>query len=171
MEAEPTIKEYKPLLIPRRGEVIAWLLTLLVGVVIMVYALTGQTAPVLLWIFALILVFSALLISLSNWVDRHTVIRIQPGGIEFHNGLHNVDLTWEQIDEIRIQSSEWGKRVQIYGERTHFVFRTLGEVHLRGKLQGRLGFESGEDILHQVVANSGLQIADHSGEDYYYARL
>jgi len=171
MQVDSIQKEYRPLLIPRRGEIIAWLLTLLVGAVSLVFILTGQRTPVFLWILGLLLLSSALLISLSNWVDRHTIIRIHPDGVEFQNGLRKVSLAWEQIQEIRIQNSEWGKRVQVYGDQAHFVFRTLGEVRLRGKLQGKMGFENGEDILRQLVANSGLRIADQSGDDYYYARL
>lgn len=171
MQVDSIIKEYRPLLIPRRGEIIAWLLTLLVGAVSLVFILTGQRAPVFLWILALLLLLSAVLISLSNWVDRHTIIRIHTDSVDFRNGLRKVSLTWDQIQEIRIQSSEWGKRVQVYGDQAHFVFRTLGEVRLRGKLQGKMGFERGEDILRQLVENSQLRIADQSGDDYYYARL
>lgn len=167
---EPDTKEYRPVLIPRRGEIIAWFLTLLVVVVCVVLILTGQSTPLLLWMLACILLASALLISLSNWVDRHTVIRIHPDSVEFHNGLRNVRLYWEQIRTIQVQPGDIGKRVQVYGENAHFAYRTLGEVHLRGKVQGRMGFPQGEDILRHLVAFSGLQKSEASGEGYTYAR-
>ncbi len=86
------------------------------------------------------------------------------------NGLRSVDLAWDQVQEIRTQSSEWGKRVQVFGDQTHFVFRTLGEIHLRGKLQGKVGFESGEEIIRQIVSNSGLRVTSQTGDEYVYAR-
>jgi hypothetical protein len=43
-------------------------------------------------------------------------------------------------------------------------------VHLRGKLQGRMGFEQGEEILRQVVSNSGLKVTSRNGEERYLTR-
>ena len=164
-------KEYRPVLIPRRGEVIAWILSVLVIFVCAVLILTGQKTPLLLWILTFILLASALLISLSNWVDRHTVIRIYPDAVEFHNGLRNVRLFWENILEVRVQPGDLGDHVQVYGGDAHFTYRTLGEVHLRGKVQGRMGFANGGDIFQQLVTNSGLRMIEGTGEEYTYARL
>jgi hypothetical protein len=60
--------------------------------------------------------------------------------------------------------------VQVYSERSHFSFYTLGEVRIKDELKGRTGFEQGEEILQALVANCGLQRVDFPGEGYYYAR-
>ncbi len=169
MQTMSASQEYHPIPIPRRGELIAWISTLLVGITWMVSRTWGQGA-VLLLILGILLLLSAALISLGNWVDRHTVLRLHPDGIEFHNGLRNVRLGYDQVSEIFVQPSDWGSRVQVSGEGQRFVFRTLGEVRLREKVQGRMGFERGEEILRTLVLNSGLQIVSQTGGGYTYAR-
>jgi hypothetical protein len=164
-------QEYRPLLIPRRGEMIAWVSTILVVVIAVVLSLQNEAVGWLLWLLGVLLLFSALLISLSNWVDRRTIIRIQPDGIEYQNGLRHISLGWEQVQGLRVQPNQWGKRVQVIGDGTSFTFRTLGEVRMRGKLQGRMGFAQGDEILRQVVSNSGLRVTGREDGERYYSRI
>ena len=103
-------------------------------------------------------------------MDRHTVIRMNENGIVYKNGLRNVQLGWNEIRQIRVIPARWGNKVQLIGEKAHFEFRTLGEVKVAGELKGRMGFEDGEEILREIVINSGLIRIDESGDGYYYAR-
>jgi hypothetical protein len=50
------------------------------------------------------------------------------------------------------------------------VFRTLGEVHHRGELKGRMGFAAGESILQEILKKSALQETKHTEKGLYYAR-
>ncbi len=121
-------------------------------------------------ILGIALVLAALSISLGNWVDRHTYIRLEDGGITFHNGLRHVHFTWEEIQRVEVSPSQWGKKVHLLGKEAHFQFRTLGEVEALGKNLGRMGFEKGEWILEHILENSNLE-AKHQQEDgYYYVR-
>ncbi|MGW8252154.1 MAG: hypothetical protein ACWGO1_16050, partial [Anaerolineales bacterium] len=117
-----------------------------------------------------LLLFSASIISLGNWMDRRTVIRFADGGVEYSNGLRHVHLDWTEIREVRVQPGKWGEMVQVYGENSYFVFHTLGEVRLRENVKGRMGFEQGEQIMRTLVLKSGLQIVEQQGDGYYYAR-
>jgi hypothetical protein len=168
MQAE--VREYRPELIPRRGEMIAWTGFLAVGVVWLVLYLTDQRVIFVIPAMFAILFISAFLISLGNWIDRRTVIRIGAEGIEFQNGIRKVRLAWEDVNEIYVVPSRWGNRVQVSSPSNTFAFHTLGEVRMHGELKGRMGFEMGEEILRQMVLKSGLQIVDRQGEGYYYAR-
>ena len=103
-------------------------------------------------------------------MDRRMVIQIGRDEIVYQNGLRHVAIPWSGIREVRAESTAWGKRVQVHGEQSYFIFHTLGEVRHKGELKGRMGFESGDEILHQIVLNSGLQIIEHQGDSYYYAR-
>jgi hypothetical protein len=122
-------------------------------------------------LFALVLMLAALSISLSNWVDRQTVMRLNVNWIEFHSGLRHVRLLWSEIRQVRVSPSRWGDKVQVIGERVHFSFRTLGEVWFRDELKGRMGFERGDEILHEIIVSSGLKkVSEQDGEGSYFAR-
>jgi hypothetical protein len=170
MSTPAEVKEYRPELIPRRGEIIAWTGVLMVGLVWLLLALTNQRVVFVIPALFVILCLSALLISLGNWIDRRTVMRMDEQGIEYKNGLRKVRLAWLEIEEVRVVPSRWGNRVQVSSQRNTFAFHTLGEVRMHGELKGRMGFAMGEEILRQLVLKSGLQIVDRQGEGYYYAR-
>ena len=60
--------------------------------------------------------------------------------------------------------------MEVYGDKSHFSFRTLAEVKVQGEVKGRFGFVQGEEILRQVVLHSNLEIIDEPGAGYYYVR-
>jgi hypothetical protein len=161
---------YRPELIPRRGEAIAWIGVLLTGVTWAVLAISGRQVVIMIPVLFILLVFSAFIISLGNWMDRKTEIRMNDAEVEYRNGLRQVHLRWMEIWEVRVLPGKWGKKVQVYGDSSYFAFHTLGEVRLRENVKGRMGFEQGEEILRQLVLRSGLQIVEQQGDGYYYAR-
>ena len=163
-------KEYKPELIPRRGELVAWALCLMIAAPWLGMRLYGVRLPFILPLLGGVLLLAALSISLGNWMDRHTSLRIDPDGLAFHNGLRDVQLRWDQVKEVRVNPSSWSKKVWVIGDQARFDFNTLGEVKYRGELKGRTGFVDGEGILRQIVLNSGLEIVDQLGDSYTYAR-
>lgn len=170
MESEQAVREFRPLLIPRRGELIAWASAVLTWLVWL--ALSRQSsppAPIFLGL-GILLLLSGLLISLGNWVDRRTVIRIDEHSIEFSNGLRRLRLTWDEIIKITVNPGTWGKWVRVYSSQPHFSFRIVGEMRYKGEVKGRMGFEQGEEILRLLVLNSHLQAADQQGEGVYYTR-
>jgi hypothetical protein len=170
VNSDQPLQVYEPELIPRRGEAIAWGCVLLVALGILVLVLTGQALSWLVVLLAAVLLLSAVLISLGNWSDRKTILRVDGEAIEFKNGLRQVWLGWNEINEVRITPSPWGNKVEVYGGNSHFAFRTLAEVKVRGELKGRFGFVQGEQILRQIVLHSNLEIKDEPGAGYYYVR-
>jgi len=119
---------------------------------------------------AIFFLFAALSISLGNWIDRRTLMRIEPSGVSFRNGLRNVHLEWPEINRIEVLNSSLGSKVRVYGEKAHFNFRTLGEFKVGGETKGRMGFAEGETILRIILKNSELIEVEHAGNSYYYAR-
>jgi hypothetical protein len=170
MSSEPRIREYHPELLSRRGELIAWGSAALVAATWLYLLFRGQEVTLAVPILMVFLFLAGTSISLGNWMDRRTVICIDPNGIEFHNGVRNVQLTWSEVEEMRVLPTRWGKKVQVFGNRIFFEFRTLGEVKIGGDLKGRMGFEEGEEIMQEIIVNSDLQVIKESGESYYYAR-
>jgi len=163
-------KIYQPVLTSRRAELIAWVSSLLVVILWLVLGATGQQEMLAIPVIAVVLFGSALSISLGNWMDRKTEMRIDNSRVAFTNGLRNVQMTWEEIQEVRAMPARWGKKVQVIGKKSYFGFQTLAEVTVMGEVKGRFGFVQGEDILRQIILNGQLHIVERPGEGYYYAR-
>jgi hypothetical protein len=170
MTSESPVNEYRPELLSRRGEFTAWALAFLLVVTWFVLQLKSQPVYLILPLMAAFFVFAALGISLSNWMDRRTSIRLDTIGITFKNGLRQTFLGWSEIYRIEVFPSSWGKKVRVFGETGYFEFRTLIEVKYNGEVRGRMGFMEGEIILTKILDESGLQETSHSGPGSYYAR-
>ena len=136
----------------------------------MVLRLNARPVHTAMPILATFLLLAGLSISLGNWMDRKTRLRLDETGVSFQNGLRNVHLGWDEIEQVSIFHARWGKKVQVFGNKAFFEFRTLGEVKYQGELKARLGFEKGEDILRQIIISADLQPGEQRGEGYYYAR-
>lgn len=172
--------EYQPERFSRRGEFTAWTLTALAFGGWAVILWRGGQASLPYAFLSSFVLLAALAISLTNWMDRHTTLRLDADGVQFENGLRRVSLGWQEIQQVQVYPSRLGKQVRVYGRQTFFNFRTLGEVSLRGEVRGRLGFVEGERILQHILECSGLQrVENHrSNEGWspdppeieYYAR-
>jgi hypothetical protein len=162
------LQEYRPEQLSRRGEMVAWGSAFLVAVGWIILIVSRQPVLPAVVFLEIFLLLAASSISLGNWMDRKTVIQMDESGLKFQNGLRNIRLDWSQVKEVRVSPSQWGKKVQVIGDHVYFAFRTLGEVKVQGEVKGRMGFEKGEEILRQIVSNSGLEIVGQDGEGYYY---
>ncbi len=161
---------FRPELIPTRGEWIAWILT---AVCVITWGLirwkTGSV-PLGGTIFVLVFLLAALSIRLSNWMDRHTEIRMDDDGIEFRNGLRKAHLNWSDVEEVRVIPAHWGERVQVLGERDNFEFRTLGKVVYQDEERGRMGFKEGQQILGKILQRSDVHQQSVEDDIRYYSR-
>ncbi|MEW5940277.1 MAG: hypothetical protein AB1750_11480 [Chloroflexota bacterium] len=153
----------------RRSEWTAWALTLGLGAALFIGAQAFGSFAAFVWIFEGFLLLSALSISLGNWVDRKSVIRVDAQGIAFENGLRSVRLTWPEVQNVAVAQTRSGKRVQVIGPSSHFSFKLLTETYLFGQ-SFRAGFAAGQKILDTVVKSSGLRLKGESEGLYYYAR-
>ena len=163
------VRIFKPELQSRRPELVSWGLALasLIGLLIL-----NMGAVIFFWaiIFVCFLFFAALSISLGNWMDRKTQIKISESGVGFQNGLRNVDLPWWSVIGLSTRPSRWGEKVQVLGQKSHFEFNTLGEVTFQQQFQGRVGFQQGIEIRDEIIKKSGLSSVAKNGESYYYSR-
>ncbi|MFU8771258.1 MAG: hypothetical protein ACNA8H_02425 [Anaerolineales bacterium] len=172
------MNEFTPELVSRRGELLAWSSTVLVTLAWIILSQADQRIPFAVPLLALILLFASLSISLGNWMDRQTVIRLSAAGIAFRNGLRNLHLRWADIKQVKVLPSNWGNKVHVISDQAHFQFRTLGEVKFQGEVKGRMGFPEGKYILEQIISQANLkpapkssqENADQKGIVYYYTR-
>jgi hypothetical protein len=169
------IGEFKPELVSRRSELIAWGGALLVNGIWIALIVFSKTMSFWLPILGIPLLLIAIGMSLGNWMDRKTRIKLDTEGIYFTNGLRRADLTWDEIQEVRVLPAQWGEKVQVFGEKVYFAFHTLGEVTSNGRVLGRTGFQDGDKILRNILENSGfsgskqMDLGDQQ-EGYYYSR-
>jgi len=173
MENDPDLNsnlQFKPELISRRGELVAWFCAALVWAGWLIFIISDNKVPVTVSFMGIFLLFTALAISLGNWMDRRTKINIFSDHISFENGVRHANMVWEDIQRIEVLPSNWGKKVRVIGRRSHFDFRTLGEVNVRGEIKARLGFIDGDKILDMIVQKAGLIPAEVSNTGYYYTR-
>jgi hypothetical protein len=166
-DSEPC--EFHPVLLSRRGEWTAWAL-ILVASLGMWFLNRSGFIPAWAWIFWAFMLFSSVSISLGNWLDRKTVIWLEADGIRFENGLRHVRLCWREIQKVAVLPARLGKSVQVIGEKSHFGFKTLGEVQFQGEVRGRTGFPDGKTILDVILQKAGLVLVEESNNAYYYTR-
>jgi hypothetical protein len=81
-----------------------------------------------------------------------------------------VRLGWSEIQKVAILPARWGRSVQVIGEKSHFGFKTLGEVQFQGEVRGRTGFPEGQAVLDVILHETGLVLVEESNNAYYYAR-
>ncbi len=161
---------YRPILLSRRGEALAWLSTGLMFVGWAILLLRGLHVPNFAPYMTIFLLLASLSISLGNWMDRKSVIYLDDQGVEFINGLRHVTLTWAQVQQVEVTSSTWGNKVQVYGDLGHFSFRALGEVKAYGEVKGRMGFEQGDLIVEKIIMNAHLKEVAQDGNRLVYGR-
>lgn len=164
------IHQFRPVIASRRSELSAWFLTLLSGGAWLVLALRDSPPTLFIPLFFFLFIFTAIGASLGNWIDRRTVLRLKPEGLDFENGLRKVEMNWEEIQEIQIIPSRWGQAVHVLGNGAHFRFRILANVVVLGKASERIGFEDGDKILGEILKKTGLQRVQRSQPGRYYAR-
>ena len=163
-------REFHPELLPRRGEVMAWAFALVVGLSMVWLHQALGNIPAIAWAFWGFLLFAGLSISLGNWMDRHTIIRIGADGIAFENGLRRVRLTWPEVRKVNVLPARWGRSVQVIGKKSHFEFQTLGEVSFQGEVKGKVGFAAGQEILDCILRASRLRLIEETSKTRYYSR-
>jgi hypothetical protein len=159
---------FHPELLSRRGELIAWGTSFLVFLGWLILSLNDRHVPFAVPFLWITLVLAALAISLGNWMDRKTELRLDAGGVTYKNGLRYAALKWNEINEIRVFPSKWGEKVHVLGATAHFNFRTLGEVKVQDEVKGRMGFAEGDKILSVMLQQTNLKKIAGPGPGRYY---
>lgn len=155
----------------RKGELTAWLLTILTVAALVVMRSSGWDTPWMGVVFAAFFVLASVLTSFGNWVERRTEIRLDDEGVSFGNGLREERLPWEEVRQVRVTAGKMGQRVEVIGENGYFSFKTLGELTWKGQVRERVGFEAGTAILETIVAAAGLkEQARRIADGYSYTR-
>ena len=98
------------------------------------------------------------------------LIWLEADGVRYENGLRRVRLRWHEVQKVAVLPAHWGKLVQVVGEKSHFGFKTLGEVRFQGEVRGRTGFREGQPSWMSFCVKPDLVLVEESNNAYYYAR-
>ena len=99
----------------RKAELAAWALALVTCGAWAYVSLTGQFVHRAMPFVSVLLLIFAVGNSLANWMDRRTRIRLDDQGVEFENGLRHTVLKWDEIQQVQVFPSSWGKKVRVIG--------------------------------------------------------
>jgi len=155
-------KTYTPELLPRQGELNAWMLAAAASLGLYFLSLRSPV-PYWAWFLLGLFLVSALSISLGNWMDRKTYIRLSENGVAYENGLRKASMTWAQISQVRTMPARWGTSVQVIGEQNRFAFTTLGEMRFQGQVRSKTGFDFGQEIMDEIIRMAGLSTTRRDG--------
>ena len=163
-------REFRPEKVSRTGEIITWVLAAITLVTL--GFLWSQDTGVSFWqvSFAVLMLAAAGGSSLSSWMDHNTVLILESEGLHFRNGLRDVSLKWDDVEQLQVIPSRFGNRVNVFGNQAHFNFRTMVEVTSRSGKSSSMGFPQGEFITQQIIQIAGLQETSQNDNARYYAR-
>ena len=163
---------FRPVVASRRGEAYAWAIAGTMAVATALTAWRTGSVPWFLWLFLGFFLGSAIISTFGHWVDSRTVLTLTPEGLDFQNGLRHVQLTWPQVESLRLVNDQWGTRVQVAGENgAHFAFRTMMTVEIHeGRPQRVMGFQEGEHLIATIIRQAGLERQTENDKETYYSR-
>ncbi len=163
--------EFRPELLPRRGEWIAWAFALVMLATWLILKANDARYTGTALILLIFLAFAAVGTSLGNWLDRKSILRLARDGVAFQNGLRDVKFTWQEVQSVRVLVAQAGaRRVQVLGRTAHFEFRTLATLRQNDEVKGRSGFADGDAILDIIISRAQLSRKQNETNYATYAR-
>lgn len=146
---------YKPEISTRNSEYVAW--GLAVASIFAVIVLNNQgNVPTWAWFLTGLFIFSGIVISFGNWVDRMTMIEMDEETIHFVNGLRNVTMKWDEILYLWEGKGRIGYMVQVLAADRHFSFNLPSEMSFQGRGKSKVGFKEGETIRDEIMRRAKL---------------
>ena len=164
------VQDFRPELLSRRGEYTAWILASVTFVVVLIFRARLPNLSFSAYLVLGFFLLASLSISLGNWMDRKTEIKIDDQGIKYKNGLRRSHLNWDQIIKVMVSPSQLGKKVHVIGADSHFHYRMMGEIKYQGQTRGRVGFPAGEEILQTILEHSDLILTESELSTRKYVR-
>lgn len=150
------VETFQPWVGQRRAEALAWASCLLIGVFLGFLNMRGEPLPCMgLGLFALFLA-GAMLVSFSNWIDRHTRIRIDADQVEFRSPLRKVAIAWESLESLTAVRAASGWRILVAGAEEYFQFRTESILGQGTRAAMAVGIQGGVRLARLICSKAGL---------------
>jgi hypothetical protein len=171
-EGDPGLEpgRYQPAAPNPKAIYTAWLL-FGIPVPAMLYLYLRRIIPPLsLWITCGFLLFVALAIVFSQWLERRTFIFLEGEGIRFESPLRKVSMSWGDIQELWCGSIRGGWRFIVSGPSALFRFQSLIVLRTDQGKEVRSGFAEGVRIAQLVQQRAGLRHLDRQDRIWIYRK-
>lgn len=158
---------YKPIINSRRSELMAWIFSISLIVIQFAQPVTGffKVGGILLAIFFLL---SAIIISLGNWTNRKTVLRIREVGIDLDNGIKMITFKWQDIIRIEVFTGRFNDKISLITESGRMNFDIAVSDDNKSATSQRFGFQEGDEILKILLDRSKVSQQKVDAEGYVY---
>jgi hypothetical protein len=157
---------FKPTTIPYRGGIIAWVASLLIGIVGIILTIQSGKFPCLTFLLFLFFLLAAILITFSSWVESQTLIRVAPSQLLYQSPFRKFLQEWDQILEINAQKAGHLWRIVVNGEQSSFTFSVGAERDSNIQPQRVLALPHGDRLARLICGMANLSQIDKIGEKW-----
>lgn len=111
----------------RKGELIAWGSAVAVGLPLAIFYFTTREVQCLTAGLFIFFLCAAALITFGLWADSRTFALVTPEYLRYKSPFRTVNLTWDQVEEVRAADAGAVWRVVVIGANRYFRVRVLRE--------------------------------------------
>ncbi len=157
-------KTFRMITLNRSGERVAWLLVFVLGILDAVLLSRLGSISLIALIFTILFLIAALSSSFSNWLDRNTIITISGSDLVHQTPIRRVEMTWREIDSLRLTRRGAGWYVMVVGDQRVFTFQT--PTTMKGPIgrEAKTGIESGEKLAAMITRQADLVKLELEGD-------
>jgi hypothetical protein len=147
---------FQPNVVPRKGGIIAWMATLLVGVVVILSEVQSGQVPCMTLGLFLFFFLAAVLITFSYWVESKTIIHVTPSQLSYRSPFRRNLQNWDQIFEITASKAGHFWQVVIRGEVLFFSIKVSAKDTLKTQSASILELPQGDRLVRIICGMSDL---------------
>jgi hypothetical protein len=157
---------FEPTAIPRKGGIIAWVASLLIGIVVIIRITESRQFPCLTFVLFLFFLFAAILITFSYWVDSKTLIRVAPSQLSYQSPFRRFLKNWDQISEINAHKGGHFWRIVVSGKQLFFTFSVGEERDSKTQPERVLALPHGDRLARIICGMANLSQIEKVGEKW-----
>jgi nicotinamide riboside transporter PnuC len=161
---------FRPAPISRKGEIIAWLLTLLIGLVSIIVKMQSGHFPCLTILLLVFFLIAAILISFSHWADSKTLIRVTPPQLSYQSPFRKIQQDWDQVLEINAQKTGRFWRIVVNLEQSFFSFKVNAASELKTQPEQVLALPQGDRLVRIICGMANLLQIQNTEENWICKR-
>lgn len=161
-------RTYHPVPIPPRGEIVAWLFTLILTVLSAVLYLRVGRLPFWAPLFTFLTLLMALAIRLSRWLEANTSIQTAPEGIHYMSPIREHKFIWDQIKQMSAYQAGNGWRIVVQADEGGFRFQTATLLKGMRGAEVRTGYPDGDEIVGQILRHVDFREPASDGSSWVW---
>lgn len=155
----------------RRPEALSWAFAVVLFGILFFMRPELQALRFGAWALGLFFGFSGAVMTLGNWLERNTSMRLNLQEIALVRPLQTLGMKWDEVDRVDVMTKSNARRVFVQGRGVKFSFRPATRVEIRGKIRDEYGFLESEKIIETILTMAKISEIRHDlVNGYYYAK-